>query len=142
MTNLEIKRRLAQIERRLGTAKQSSTDLMLQNLRTYGYAAVAELFRTAEEKGMFSDGKAPCIHPFSFWIDIMDDVGGPDAFEAYRGLVPEVEIRQAYSSRRNWGGSVESPVTLIRLRAGVIDEAGNVMPGYKLLDNGCIVDAS
>lgn len=67
----------------------------------------------------------------------MDDTGETLAFESYRGLVPEDVIRRAYSHRRNWVGCPDE----VRRLAGVIDDEGNVMPGYVLQENGCIVDA-
>ena len=60
--------------------------------------------------------------------------------EEFRGLVPDEDIRAAYSFCRNYA-FLPDKARLIRERAGVIDGQGNVMPGYVLLDNGCIVGA-
>lgn len=60
--------------------------------------------------------------------------------EEFRGLVPDEDIRAAYSLCRNYAFSPDK-ARLIRERAEVIDGQGNVMPGYVLLDNGCIVGA-
>ena len=58
--------------------------------------------------------------------------------EEFRGLVPDEDIRAAYSLCRNYA-YLPDKARLIRERAGVIDGQGNVMPGYVLMDNGCIV---
>jgi hypothetical protein len=55
--------------------------------------------------------------------------------EEFRGLVPDGDIRAAYSFCRNYAFSRDT-ARLIRERAGVIDGQGNVMR-----DNGCINDA-
>jgi hypothetical protein len=56
--------------------------------------------------------------------------------EEFRGVVPDEDIRAAYSLCRNYAYSPDK-ARLIRERAGVIDGQGNVMP--VLTDNGCIV---
>jgi hypothetical protein len=60
--------------------------------------------------------------------------------EEFRSLVPDEDIRAAYSFCRNYA-FLPDKARLIRERAGVIDGQGNVMAGYVLLDNGCIVGA-
>jgi hypothetical protein len=71
---------------------------------------------------------------------LLRSVDGTDILdlEEFRGLVPDEDIRAAYSFCRNYAFSRDK-ARLIRERAGVIDGQGNVMPGYVLLDNGCIV---
>jgi hypothetical protein len=66
-------------------------------------------------------------------LDILD-------LEEFRGLVPDEDIRAAYSLCRNYA-FLPDKARLIRERAGVIDGQGNVMPGYVKRDNGCINDA-
>lgn len=64
----------------------------------------------------------------------------PLALEQYRDRVPGRVIASVYNAMRNYGFA---PILRLRVRqlAGVIDETGSVLPGYALLDNGCIVDA-
>jgi hypothetical protein len=73
---------------------------------------------------------------------LLDCVGALDILELeeFRGLVPDEDIRAAYSFCRDYA-FLPDKARLIRERAGVIDGQGNVMPGYVLLDNGCIVGA-
>ena len=74
-----------------------------------------------------------------FLLLAVDDTDILD-LEEFRGLVPDEDIRAAYSFCRNYA-FLPDKARLIRERAGVIDGQGNVMPGYVLLDNGCIVGA-
>jgi hypothetical protein len=50
-------------------------------------------------------------------------------------------IEAIYGSMRN---HAFKPDVQLRIRqlAGVVDQSGNVIPGYVRHDNGCIVDAS
>ena len=74
-----------------------------------------------------------------FLLLAVDDTDILD-LEEFRGLVPNDDIRAAYNSCRNYA-FLPDKARLIRERAGVIDGQGSVMPGYVLLDNGCIVGA-
>jgi hypothetical protein len=90
--------------------------------------------RSYEELVKIAHGGIP-----RFLLLAVDDTDILD-LEEFRGLVPDEDIRAAYSFCRNYAFSRDK-ARLVRERAGVIDGQGNVMPGYVLLDNGCIVGA-
>jgi hypothetical protein len=64
----------------------------------------------------------------------------PFAYERYRGRVPNRVLAAIYNGMRNYAFT---PDVALRVRqlAGVVDLAGNLMPGYALSENGCITDA-
>ena len=127
--------RLEKLERQANAKAQSGTEMMLRALRASGFDDVCAMF--AEDD--VSNGRKPT--PFWRLMDVMSDSRNEFEFERYRGLVPDEVIRHAYSCRRNYAYGDEAIVTRVRQLAGVVDGDGNVMPGYVLLDNGCIVDA-
>lgn len=69
-----------------------------------------------------------------------EDSSDPFAFERYRGSIPDRILAALYNERRNWVGTAET-VQRVRQLAGVADEQGNVLPGYVLVSNGCILCA-
>jgi hypothetical protein len=117
-----LDRRIAKLEGVLPNREFLS--LVLWFLRERGY----------EELVKIAQGRIP-----RFLLLAVDDTDILDLAE-FHGLVPDEDIRAAYNSCRNYA-FLPDKARLIRERAGVIDGQGNVMPGYVLLDNGCIVGA-
>ena len=101
---INLERRVKKLESVLPNREFLS--LVLWFLRERGY----------EELVKIAQGGIP-----RFLLLTLDDTDILD-LEEFRGLVPDEDIRAAYSFCRNYG-------------------QGNVMPGYVLLDNGCIVGA-
>jgi len=125
MTTSEIRSRLRRIEKTASEQKVSGTAMLLKCIRDCGYQETATF--------LCKDDSLPFFRVMNTFADKCDS----DAFECYRGLVPDEEIRKAYNFLRNWCGDNSK----ILLRSGVIDEAGNVMPGYRMAENGRIVNA-
>lgn len=126
MATYDVMRRLDKLEQRVDIRRDSRTGMLLAILREHGYEVVERFINESEEL----QGR-----PFWHLMNAMDDTEDPLVFERYRGLVPDEVIRRAYNMRRNWAGNE------VRRLAGVIDGDGRVMPGYVMLDNGCIADA-
>lgn len=116
--NATIKRRLGRLEAQKGIGKSSFKDKLITALTKYGFAAV-------------SDTLAPVTEQGREMAKILSASVGADhlALEDYRGLVPDEVLQRAYSLRRNytWGRNE------VRARAGIIDAAGNVQPGYRFV---------
>jgi hypothetical protein len=87
MTTQDINRRLARIEKTVKEAEEPGQELLIQCLKLNGYEAVREAMEAPNE-------------PFAYVMTLFDDVGGPEAFEGYRKLVPDAVIEAAY--RRQW----------------------------------------
>jgi hypothetical protein len=118
-----LDRRIAKLE--VVGPNREFLSLVLWFLRERGY----------EELVKIAQGGIP-----RFLLLAVDDTDILD-LEEFRGLVPDEDIRAAYSFCRDYA-FLPDKARLIRERAGVIDGQGNVMPGYVLLDNGCIVGPS
>lgn len=131
MNIYDFKRRIEKLENKLGTHREGKAECLLRCLLEDGYEAVAA--QLAEV------GSRPL--PFWVWMNLMDDTSDAIAFERYRELVPDDVIRRAYSHRRNYVYGDAATVLRIRQLAGVLDDDGNVLPCYVMLENGCIVDA-
>lgn len=127
-----LESRLNKLEDQTNIKAQSGTELMLNVLHAVGFDYLCNSLAEHDERE----------EPEPFWLlmNLMDDSRNPLEFERYRGLVPDEVIRRAYSHRRNWAFD-QAVIIRVRQLAGVIDADGNVMPGYVLTDNGCIVDA-
>lgn len=121
------------LEEQTGLNVQSGTELVLEALRAIGYEELCLLL------AMHDTGQGREPGPFWLLMNLMDDRETPFEFERYRRLVPDEVIRRAYNIRRNFAYPKEISAR-IRNLAGLTDDAGNLMPGYKLLDNGCIAD--
>ncbi len=126
--NMTLSRRLSRIEGIVGRTDTTFKELLLQLLKEYTYPATRALFNELRWPGSGRVVEFETILRFSVGFDLL-------VMEDYRGLVPDEVLRSAYNKCRNWGGQQ------VRLLAGVIDEQGNVMPGYRLSENGCILDA-
>lgn len=126
--------RLGNLEEQLGSKAQSGTELLLNALREIGFDDLCIMLAARDER----EGRAP--EPFWMLMSYMGDSQTPFEYERYRGLVPDEVIRRAYNHRRNWA-SAKTVIVKVRQLAGVIDTDGNIMPGYVLADNGCILDA-
>lgn len=137
-----IDTRLKRIEGKLGAQKKTGTDSMLNALHEAGFDDV-RLALAAQDT---HEGRSRPV-PFYVYMSVMaDEEEGHFVFERYRGLVPDEVIRQAYNHRRNWYSrrdlkALSEDAARVLYLAGVIDEERNLMPGYLLLDNGCIADA-
>ena len=109
--------------------------LLMDALEKYGYDKLVGLL-SAMSSHMNGE-------PVSFAEFMIFDIAGDVfALEDFRGKVPDDVIREAYSSCRNWGMPPAAKHRL-RLLAGVIDEQGKVMPGYRGVDgNDCIIVAN
>ena len=107
--------------------------LVVDALDEYGYEELAALLSTLS---FGSDGAHITVARF-LTLDLANDVL---ALEDFRGKVPDEVLRQAYSICRNWAMQPEQ-LGKVRLRAGVVDGNMKVMPGYRLAENGCIVEA-
>jgi hypothetical protein len=119
---INLERRVKKLESVLPNREFLS--LVLWFLRERGY----------EELVKIAQGGIP-----RFLLLAVDDTDILD-LEEFRGLVPDEDIRAAYSFCRNYA-FLPDKARLIRERAGVIDGQGNVMPGYVMRDNGLINDA-
>jgi hypothetical protein len=64
----------------------------------------------------------------------------PLAIERFRGRVPDRVLAALYSRMRNFAFAADIALQ-VRQLAGVLDVHGNPLPGYILLENGCIIDA-
>ena len=125
-----LQRRLAAIEAKINQGKSPIKDVILEILRRNGFAALREVIGTLRWPG--SDDEV--IVEVMLHIAVgMDHTG----LEEFRGRVPDDVLQRAYSLRRNHFTGFHDA----RVKAGVMDDQGNVMPGYRMTDNGCIVDA-
>lgn len=122
-----ISRRLDAVERITNKINSGLHSKMQELLKKHGYLAVRSLMERVTWP------RTDRVVEFERLLLIA--AGDALLLDDYRGLVPDEVLRQSYSLCRNWGGFE------MRRKAGVIDEQGNAMPGYVLLDNGCIVDA-
>ena len=128
--NTNLHRRLAAIEAKINHGKFPIKDVILEILRRHGFGALREVIGTLRWPG--SDDEV--IVEVMLHIAVgMDHTG----LEEFRGLVPDDVLQRAYSLRRNHFTGFRDA----RVKAGVMDDRGNVMPGYRMTDNGCIVDA-
>lgn len=128
--NTNLHRRLAAIEAKINHGKSPIKDVILEILRRNGFAALREVIGTLRWPG--SDDEV--IVEVMLHVAVgMDHTG----LEEFRGLVPDDVLQRAYSLRRNHFTGFHDA----RVKAGVMDDQGNVMPGYRMTDNGCIVDA-
>lgn len=130
-----IETRLAKLESLTSINAKQGTEMMLNVLRGVGFDYLCNSLAEHDE----SEGHTPT--PFWEQMHLMRDGRNPFEFERYRGLVPDDVIQRAYNYQRNYAFGNEAIVTRVRQLAGVIDADGNVMPGYVLTDNGCIVVA-
>ena len=64
----------------------------------------------------------------------------PFWLERWRGQIPDHFIAAVYNKMRNYAYPADVSLR-IRQLAGVVDENGNLMPGYVLRDNGLINDS-
>lgn len=92
------------------------------------------------EKGCLRRLANPLERGIARLLGLLEESIDPFAFERYRGLVPDRVLTTLYSERRNWVATAEISQR-VRQLAGVMDEQGNVLPGYVLAPNGCIIDA-
>lgn len=128
--NTNLHRRLAAIEAKINHGKSPIKDVILEILRRHGFGALREVIGTLRWPG--SDDEV--IVEVMLHIAVgMDHTG----LEEFRGLVQDDVLQRAYSLRRNHFTGFHDA----RVKAGVMDDQGNVMPGYRMTDNGCIVDA-
>lgn len=128
--NTNLHRRLAAIEAKINHGKSPIKDVILEILRRHGFGALREVIGTLRWPG--SDDEV--IVEVMLHIAVgMDHTG----LEEFRGRVPDDVLQRAYSLRRNHFTGFHDA----RVKAGVMDDQGNVMPGYRMTDNGCIVDA-
>jgi hypothetical protein len=124
-----LSRRLAKVEGNFVKQEPRFKRMFLDLLNEYGYPPVA---KTLGSLTWPSSGRTVPIETL-LYISCDQDLL---SLEDYRGLVPDEVLRKAYGRAVNWGGDE------VRRRAGVIDERGQAMPGYRLMENGCIVEAA
>lgn len=141
MSVLKFDARVRKLELKAGVKSRTGTDFMLDALREAGFEDVL-LALAAQDT---NDGYSP--RPFHVYMSVLADEGeGHFVFERYRGLVPDGVIQRAYNFRRNWYSgkdlkNLPNDAARVLHLAGILDEERNLMPGYLLLDNGCIADA-
>ena len=121
------------IEKRLSKLEGKHADeFVMAALDSLGYEGLVEYLSTTK----FHGGRRPISMARFLTLDL---VGNVLALEDFRGKVPDNIIQEAYSHCRNWAVPPEQ-LNTVRFRAGVIDENGCVMPGYRFVEgNGCIV---
>ena len=128
--NTNLHRRLAAIEAKINHGKSSIKDVILEILRRNGFAALREVIGRLRWPGSENEVSVEVMLHIAVG---MDHTG----LEEFRGRVPDDVLQRAYSLRRNHFTGFHD----VRVKAGVMDAKGNVMPGYRMMDNGCIVDA-
>jgi hypothetical protein len=147
---------MASIESRLAKLENAAPPV------TPGFAEFSRRLPALDETGEY--GPDPMLETFAPWLtelgescnrfrklapmerglaDLLctfNESSDPFAFERYRGRVPGRVLAAIYNERRNWAYGPEV-AKKIRFLAGVTDEQGNLLPGYKLDNlNGCIND--
>jgi len=55
----------------------------------------------------------------------------PFVLEKFRGRLPDELIRKTYNHMRNYGNPDEKAREKLLKKAGILDEDGNIQPGYK-----------
>lgn len=123
-----ISRRLAVIEAKVNNGKSSMKATILGILRGNGFPALCDVIGALRWPGSRNEVTVETILHISVGMDHR-------GLEDFRGLVPDDVLQRAYSLRRNYFTGFHD----VRVKAGVMDEQGNVMPGYRMTDHGCIV---
>ena len=125
-------RRLSSAENKLGCGRQTIHDVLLGILAQGGFEALVELVDRVGGKAIGGHVEVETC--------LILETRDPFELERYRGLVPEAVLARAYGAFRNHGFRPDV-LTEVRLRAGVIDGHGNLLPGYLLTANDSIIDA-
>jgi hypothetical protein len=69
-----------------------------------------------------------------------NDSRDPFAYERFRGRIPDRVLAAIYNGMRNFAFNPDIALH-VRQLSGVVDSAGNLVPGYVRNDDGCIAEA-
>lgn len=123
-----LRRRLSAIEAKVSKGKSPLKSVLLEILRGNGFPALCDVIGTLRWPGSGHEVSVEIILHISVGTDHL-------GLEAFRGLVPDDVLQRAYSLSRNYFTGLHE----VRVKAGVMDDQGNVMPGYRITDNGCVI---